>query len=91
MVKVGKRGAYARRGEEVAFVPAKSGTKVVDTTAAGDYFSAGFLYGAAQGCPLEQCLANGTVLANEIIQVVGTKLPETTWNRIKEEINARGN
>lgn len=91
VVKVGKRGAYARRGEEVAFVPAKSGTKVVDTTAAGDYFSAGFLYGAAQDCPLEQCLANGTVLANEIIQVVGTKLPETTWNRIKEEIHACGN
>lgn len=91
VVKVGKRGAYARRGEEVAFVPAKSGTKVVDTTAAGDYFSAGFLYGAAQDCPLEQCLANGTVLANEIIQVVGTKLPETTWNKIKEEINACGN
>lgn len=90
VVKVGKRGAYARRGAETVFVPAKSGTKVIDTTAAGDYFSAGFLYGAAQGWPLEKCLANGTVMANEIIQVVGTQLPETTWNKIKEEINACG-
>ena len=86
VVKVGKRGAYARCGNETVFVPAKAGTKVVDTTAAGDYFSAGFLYEHARGESLEKCLAAGTVLANDIIQVVGTKLSDETWAKIKEEI-----
>lgn len=83
VVKVGARGAMARSGNETARVPAGDAPRVVDTTAAGDYFSAGFLYAHALGRSLTDCLTAGTVLANEIVQVVGTKLPADTWAKIK--------
>lgn len=86
VVKVGKRGAYARHNGETVFVPADERTIVKDTTAAGDYFSAGFLYGLANGYSLEKCLSIGTILSNEIIQVIGTRLSEQTWNNIKKLI-----
>ena len=86
VVKVGARGAYARSGRETAYVPAQAHIRVVDTTAAGDFFAAGFLYGLTRNRSLGQCLTAGTALASEIIQVVGTRLPEERWNKIKEII-----
>jgi sugar/nucleoside kinase (ribokinase family) len=82
VVKVGPRGALARRGSEKAFVPAGDAVKVVDTTAAGDYFAAGFLHAHARGEGLEACLSEGTLLANEIIQVVGTRLDDSVWQKM---------
>lgn len=87
IVKVGARGAYIRRGEEQVHVPAKDVPQVVDTNAAGDYFAAGFLYGYAQGCPLDICGRIGSELSGHVIQVIGTKLPEEAWNEIKLNIN----
>ena len=83
VVKVGKEGAMARSGEDFAQAPAEPVAHVVDTTAAGDFFAAGFLYRHALGCPLVDCLRAGGVLAGEIIQVVGTKLPAATWASIR--------
>ena len=83
VVKVGKEGAMARSGEDFAQAPAEPVAHVVDTTAAGDFFAAGFLYRHALGCPLADCLRAGGVLAGEIIQIVGTKLPASTWSSIR--------
>jgi sugar/nucleoside kinase (ribokinase family) len=55
IIKQGAKGAVARRGDEVVVSPAFS-AKVVDTTAAGDCFNAGFLYGMLRGMPLAACL-----------------------------------
>ena len=84
VVKLGSRGAVAKRGDEQAYEPARSMT-VVDTTAAGDFFAGGFLYAFCQGAALEQCLRMGTLLASNIIQVVGTRLPDTQWQAIRSE------
>ena len=73
----------ARSGEDFAQAPAEPVAHVVDTTAAGDFFAAGFLYRHALGCPLADCLRAGGVLAGEIIQIVGTKLPASTWISIR--------
>ena len=43
-VKLGARGALARRGAEFASAPIVP-VEVVDTTGAGDSFDAGFIYG----------------------------------------------
>ena len=86
VVKVGKDGSMARCGEYMARSSALSVAKVVDTTAAGDFFAAGFLYNHAQGRSLEECLYSGSVLAGNVIQVVGSKLPEATWAKIREQI-----
>ncbi len=84
VVKVGKEGAMAKQGDLVGKVPAGDAPKAIDTTAAGDYFAAGFLYAHAKGRTLQECLSAGTVLANEIIQVVGTRLEDDTWQKIKK-------
>ena len=85
VVKIGKKGVLVRRGEEQIHCPAREVPHVVDTTAAGDYFSAGFLYALATGCSLMQCAALGSLLAGHIIEVVGTALSAETWQKIKAE------
>ena len=83
VVKTGKQGALAMQGDEVAERPAKPVPHVADTTAAGDYFAAGFLYARSMGYDLGRCVETGHALAGEIVQVVGTRLEESTWQRLK--------
>jgi sugar/nucleoside kinase (ribokinase family) len=87
VVKARTEGAYIRRGEEAIQVAAPPVPEVVDTTGAGDYYAAGFLYGLLCGFPLEKCGEVGSLLAGYIIQVIGAELPETAWNEIKTKIN----
>ena len=75
IVKVGAHGALAMRGTERASVPGLKRT-VVDTTAAGDFFAAGFLHGRVNGDSLERCLDCGNRLASEVIQVYGTEISD---------------
>ena len=82
VVKVGKRGSMAMHDNRLVRVPAKQ-VNVVDTTAAGDFFAGGFLYALSQGADLEQCLRMGSLFSQNIIQIVGTRLPEATWEEIK--------
>lgn len=86
IVKTGKEGAMARCGEDFAEVPAQPVGKVVDTTAAGDFFAAGFLYRHAQGAALTECLTAGGMLAGAVIQVVGTQLAEQTWEQLRNDL-----
>lgn len=83
VVKIGKRGVWACRGNEKVLCPAREVPHVVDTTAAGDYFSAGFLHALASGGTLMQCARLGSLLAGHVIEVVGTALPAETWNNIR--------
>ncbi len=76
VVKVGKNGAFAQRGKEKAFAPAEPVEKVVDTTAAGDFFAAGFIHADALGESLEACIRCGNHQAAEVIQVIGTNLDD---------------
>ena len=86
VVKTGKKGAMARCGEDFAEAPAEEVAQVVDTTAAGDFFAAGFLYRHAQGAPLAACLESGGALAGAVIQVVGTQLADQTWAALRERL-----
>lgn len=86
VVKTGKEGAMARRGEEFAQAPAEPVAQVVDTTAAGDFFAAGFLYRHAQGAPLADCLTAGGAVAGAVIQVVGTQLADQTWDALRQRL-----
>ncbi len=86
VVKLGAKGAAASSNGETVRVSAGDAVTVVDTTAAGDYFAAGFLYAHSRGFSLSACLQCGTVLANEIIQVVGTRLEEPVWADIRRRV-----
>lgn len=86
IVKMGARGSLIRKGTEMVRVEAVPVAKVVDTTGAGDFFAAGFLYGLTCGYSLEKCGKIGAILSGEVIQVIGTELPDSEWEKIKEKI-----
>lgn len=88
IVKVGAKGSYIRKGTVEIKVDPLPVKKVVDTTGAGDYFAAGFLYGLTGGYSLEKCARIGSLMAGNVIQVVGTTLSKARWNEIKLNINA---
>ena len=87
IVKLGARGSIIRKGTEEIRVEAVPVEKVVDTTGAGDYFAAGFLYGLTCGYSLEKCARIGALLSGDVIQVIGAELPEVQWEKIKKEIS----
>jgi len=60
----------------------------VDTTGAGDLYATGFLYGLVTDRDIETCAKMGGMVAREVIQVVGAKLDERTWRRVKGAIRA---
>lgn len=86
VVKLGPAGAtIMSRGEKV-FVEAWPVEKVTDTTAAGDFYAAGVMYGLMNGCSLTQCAQVGTILSGHVIQIVGTQLSEEVWAQMKSLI-----
>lgn len=84
VVKLGARGALAMTGGESSYWPGQS-EHVVDTTAAGDFFAGGFLHALTLGGTLAQCLEMGSLLAGNVIQVIGTRLPASQWEQIRQK------
>lgn len=78
IVKMGKRGAMARRGTVEAFAPAEPCSNVADATGAGDFFAAGFLHGIMAHKTLDRCLRYGNIMAVHAIQVLGSNVPPLT-------------
>lgn len=87
IVKVGSNGSFIRKGTESLKVGVIPVHQVVDTTGAGDYFAAGFLYGLTCGYSLERCAKIGALLSGHVIQVIGTTMPKERWDEIKLNIN----
>ncbi|HTS34590.1 MAG TPA: sugar kinase [Candidatus Solibacter sp.] len=58
VVKLGRKGAMAQRGNERIVVPAKE-VVPVDSVGAGDSFDAGFLHEFVRGSDLQTCLKSG--------------------------------
>jgi sugar/nucleoside kinase (ribokinase family) len=74
-VKIGKDGSLVKKqGKEVLSVLA-SDIDVVDTTAAGDMYAGGFMYGLTGGLDLETCAKIANFCAESVIQQIGAKLP----------------
>ncbi len=86
VVKVGKEGSLIKKGDEVIKVgPIKVESK--DTSGAGDLYAAGFLYGLCKNESLDRCGAYGSVLAGNVIEVVGPKMDAVRWNIINRMIS----
>ena len=84
VLKVGERGSFVARGNQIVPIQPKTGAAVIDTTGAGDLWAAGFLYGLVNGYALERCGELGSACGYEVCQVVGANIPETGWERIKK-------
>ena len=83
VVKLGANGAIVREKDCLCTIEAAKVEKAVDTTAAGDYFAAGFFWGLAHGLPPEKCGCAGALTAAEIVKVSGTKLNKKSWMELK--------
>lgn len=82
VVKVGKRGSYVQCGDEMYHIGAVA-SRCLDSTGAGDFYAAGFLLGLSDGFDIRRCAEIGTLAAGRVVEVVGTKLPEETWEEIR--------
>lgn len=87
IVKAGANGSWIKQGSTKIHVPAKQNIRCVDTTGAGDLYAAGFLYGLAEHKTLENCGKIGSILAAEVIQHIGPKIPANRWTVLKDEIS----
>ena len=84
-VKVGKDGAYIQNGNEKVKVDAVL-ADAIDTTGAGDLWASGFMYGLLTGKTTEEAGKSGSIVASEVVQIMGASIPETTWTRIRETL-----
>lgn len=85
-VKLGKRGSVIKAGNLKVRIPAQL-VKSVDTTGAGDFWQAGFLYGYVPcklltGKLLEEAGGFGARLGAEVVQVMGASIPGRKWEEI---------
>jgi len=87
IVKIGMRGALIKRGAEIAHVGIMAAAKRVDTTGAGDFYAAGFMWGMCEGLALRQCGTIGAITAGKVIEVVGTTFGDDVWQEIRRLVN----
>lgn len=88
VVKTGKEGSLVKKGTEVIQLLSCPVDNVLDTTGAGDFYAAGFMYGLTCGYSLEKCVQISTILATAVIQEIGTTLPAKKWDEIKLNIES---
>ena len=86
VLKVGQRGSFIARSDQIVPIQPKTGAAIIDTTGAGDLWAAGFLYGLVNGYALEQCGELGSACGYEVCQVVGANIPDAGWERIRKLI-----
>ncbi len=86
VIKTGKDGSLIRRGEEFIKVGALP-VSCKDTTGAGDLYASGFLYGYANDLPLEKCGVMGALLASNVIEMIGARIPDKKWPAIRKKVS----
>jgi sugar/nucleoside kinase (ribokinase family) len=89
-LKLGAEGAILSDREGILHpIAAFPVANVVDTTGAGDLWAAGFLYGWLKGRDLATCGHYGSFIGAEVVQVMGTVLPDDRWSDIFADFRGR--
>jgi ribokinase len=88
VITMGNKGAFITNGKDSALIPPSKVEEVIDTTGAGDAFSAGFIYKFAQQLNrdfenLKVAVEYGNLIAGKCIQKLGARNGILT----KEELN----
>jgi sugar/nucleoside kinase (ribokinase family) len=68
------KGSVIVHGDDRIVQPAAQVDEIVDTTGAGDAYSAGFLYGWVNDMPLAECAKIGTFCGTTVIQQLGARI-----------------
>jgi len=82
VVKIGSKGSLIKTNGKTytsGIIP----VNCIDTTGAGDLYASGFLYGITKGLSPDKCGEIGAVLSGNVIEVIGAKMDETRWGKIK--------
>ncbi len=82
VVKTGGKGSMIKHNDTIYKVDAIK-VNAIDTTGAGDFYAAGFLYGMTQHYPLDKCGRIGSYLAGRVVEVIGAKPAKDVWAEIK--------
>lgn len=82
VIKCGGRGCYLDSEEGRLWIPAEKNVKCLDTTGAGDSFTAGFLHALCAKKSLRECAAYGNLCGAKAVASVGA----TEW--LDSEIGA---
>ncbi len=69
-----EQGSVIVQGEERILQPAIPVDRVIDSTGAGDAYTAGFLYGWVNDRTLAECARLGTFCATKVIQQIGARI-----------------
>lgn len=69
-----EKGSVIKHGDEIIVQAATPVDDLVDTTGAGDAYTAGFLYGWSHGRSLGESAEIGTLCATRVIQQVGARI-----------------
>jgi len=85
VVKLGSKGSLIKTGDETIRINAIS-AKSIDTTGAGDIYASGFLYALSQNHGLAVAGNLGSLLAGNVVEVMGAKIPEETWIKLQSVI-----
>ncbi len=75
IVKVGKNGSFVKDKNGLVHIQAFP-SNVIDTTGAGDWYAAGFLYGFCNQYDISKCGQIASFLASKVIEHVGAKIPQ---------------
>jgi sugar/nucleoside kinase (ribokinase family) len=90
VLKLGKKGSIIKHHDQVVKISSIE-IESLDTTGAGDLYASGFLYGMIHELSIEQCGKIGSLLAGKVIEVIGPKMDEATWNEIKKQVGTMVN
>ncbi|PIF03365.1 MAG: adenosine kinase [Draconibacterium sp.] len=85
IVKIGKHGSYIKNGNNVVEIGSIK-ANAIDTTGAGDNYAAGFLYGLTKGYSLQKCGKIAALVAANVVENKGAKLPQESLSAIKQAI-----
>lgn len=85
IIKTGANGSIIKSGNDLIRIHSLP-VKVKDTTGAGDLYASGFLYGMSKNYDLSLSGKIGTLLASRVIEIIGAKMDEATWESIKKDI-----
>ena len=83
IVKVGKEGSLIKHNGQTYKIPAIK-AKAIDTTGAGDWYASGFLYGLCNQLPIETSGKIAALLAGNVIEHIGAKIPQEKLNKVIE-------
>ncbi|HPE87562.1 MAG: adenosine kinase [Bacteroidales bacterium] len=85
VVKMGKNGSLILHNQQITVVDSIQ-CDLKDTTGAGDLYAAGFLFGLTKKWDMKDCGIAGAVLSGKVIEILGARMPDATWNEIKTSL-----